>query len=69
VGIEDSKYRVYVEQHPQETLHTGSIWECERWISKNGVIGVVYVIDHLVIKVAKTTTDSGVKTHKAQPLF
>lgn len=59
MGIEDIQYRVYTEQRPKETLHTGSIWECERWISANGVVGTSYIIDRVKAE----------KPKKSKPLF
>ena len=50
MGIEDSTYQVYIENHPKEILHTGTIWECERWVSKNGMVDTSYVIDRIVEK-------------------
>jgi len=47
MGIEDNVYQVYIEHHPGEVLHTGSIWECERWISKNGKMDTPYIIDRV----------------------
>ena len=38
-----NKYRVRLEDD-KTPLFQGSIWECEKWISKNGVIGVTYCI-------------------------
>ena len=50
MGLEDSTYQVYIENHPKEILHTGTIWECERWVSKNGMVDTSYVIDRIVEK-------------------
>lgn len=67
VGIEDIKYQVYLEQRPKEVLHTGSIWECERWVSANGGIGETYVIDRIKEKGNRKSPKP--KPFKAQPLF
>lgn len=56
MGIEDSRYQVFIENHPKEILHTGTIWECEKWISKNGKIDTPYIIDRI-------------KERKTKPLF
>lgn len=47
MDIENRKYKVFVEHHPKNVLHTGDIWECERWIRKNGVTDTPYVIERI----------------------
>ena len=43
--IENTIYQVYIENHADDILHTGTIWECERWVSKNGLVETSYIID------------------------
>lgn len=71
MGIEDVKYQVFIEKHPGEVLHTGSIWECERWVSKNGVVDTSYVIDRIDKEPKPTTRKPRKKkfTQVAEPLF
>lgn len=54
VDIETAVYQVYVENHEKDILCTGSIWECERWIRKNGLRDTPYIIDRIRTKTAKT---------------
>lgn len=55
MGIEDNKYTVYVENRPKEILFTGTIWDCERWVSKNGIVDTAYIID--CVKEKRTQID------------
>ena len=47
MGIEDTQYQVYIENHAKDILYKGTIWECERWISKNGMTDTSYIIDRI----------------------
>lgn len=62
--IENAKYQVYVENRPDEILHTGTIWECERWVRKNGVVDTPYIIDCIQEKASKTRKVSKEKKSK-----
>ena len=44
--IENARYRVRLENDKTPLFH-GTIWECERWVSKNGVVGETYSIIRL----------------------
>ena len=56
--IENAKYQVYAENRPEEVLHKGTIWECEHWVSKNGIIDTAYIIDLESNKRPKTANTS-----------
>lgn len=45
--MENNVYQVYNEHYPKEILFTGNIWDCEHWVTKNGVINTPYVIDRV----------------------
>lgn len=44
--VENARYRVRLENDKTPLFH-GTIWECERWVSKNGVVGETYCIVRL----------------------
>ena len=45
--LENTKYQIFEESHPRTILHEGSIWECEKWVTKNGAVGDKYVIEQI----------------------
>ena len=41
--LENSIFKVCLENDRTALCH-GNIWKCEKWISKNGMVGVTYCI-------------------------
>ena len=62
--VENAIYIVYIEYNPKDILHTGNIWECERWVRKNGVVDTPYIIDRIREKSSKTVKSSKEKKSK-----
>lgn len=61
---ENAIYQVYVENIPKDVLCTGNIWECERWVRKNGMVDTPYIIDRIQEKPSKTVKSSKEKKSK-----
>lgn len=50
--LENAVFKVRTEDD-KTTLFHGTIWQCEKWVSKNGMMGVTYVIVRLKKKEKK----------------
>lgn len=50
--LENAVFKVRTEED-KTTLFHGTIWQCEKWVSKNGMMGVTYVIVRLKKKEKK----------------